>query len=155
LSRGNRRGFSICTHSTVNEENMSFKSIMQTVENDLGIAAKDAQLFSPLISEVYPPAGAVVSTVASLVMSAELAFPATAAGATKKQSVVGDINAALPLLQAGMLLAGVKFTVTPALQSVISKTIDDVVTLLNDMAAIKAAIINAPVASAPVANKTA
>lgn len=116
---------------------MSFKSVLQGI----GVVAKEAQVLSPLVSAVYPPAGAVVSTVSSLVIAAESRFPdAPAAGPNKKQDVMAELSAVLPLLQAGLSVAGIKFAVTPELDATISKTVDDVVAVLNDMAKLKTLI---------------
>jgi hypothetical protein len=126
---------------------MSFKSVLQSVEKGLGIAVKDVQVISPLVSELYPPAGAILSVSSALVMDAEKLFPDPTPGADKKQNVMSEISAALPLLQAGLSLSGVKLQITPEFTGVVSDVVDDVVKLLNDLSKLKAVIDGVPVVS--------
>jgi hypothetical protein len=83
-------------------------------------------------------------------MSAEALLPdTTTANQDKKTNVMAGLNNALPLLQAGLSLAGINFAPTPELSATISKTVDDIVTLFNDMAEITKLIEAAKAVPAP------
>jgi hypothetical protein len=119
---------------------MSFKSVLADIGHVVGIGATAAQAVAPIVTALDPPVGAILSAASSFIIGAETAFPAATTGPTKKAAVMDQLSAALPLLQVGLQAAGIKFTVTPELETALSNSVDEIVGLFNNLAVFKAAI---------------
>lgn len=108
---------------------MGFLSVLKKISHGLEIGLNVAAPFVPLASALIP-GGALINTIFNSVVMAETLITPPGSGAQKKQIVTDLVNQAHP-------------NIPPA---VLSKSIDGVVVLLNDLST---AVANVP-AAAPI-----
>lgn len=115
---------------------MSFLSVLKTIGKDVVIGA---QVASPFLNLFLPGVGSVVNIVAQGVVKAEQVYQEDAqAGVQKKQMVLDEFAAMLPLFNQALAAHGLKMSVS---MDTISQLIDSTVAQFNAAAALSKQLI--------------
>lgn len=101
---------------------MSFLSILKTVGKDLLVAD---QMAAPIVSMVAPAIGAPMNAIAGMVIKAEQVHQGEKQGTVKRQMVMDEFTALLPMFQSALKeQAGIELTIdAQALGALIDATV--------------------------------